>query len=328
MATEKNKGDGSIDAESKEILDEMEAEGIDTSSLTGKEAGEGSKELQETDDETSEEEDSEEESDTDADDKSEDEEEEEGDKSSDTDSEGEDDDEDEDEEDSEEGDEEDQKPKGKKTLVQKYRSTRKLLKETQETLAALQSSKSDEAFDAELKAFAEKNNMNIEVARGLIDFAARRSKLPKAVLDDIQRSRAERRNTDYWADQHKKFETDFKSNVLPVLQQFEMSEEEIQGIQEQLNNDPASPFYAWDKKNKTKSLVALALGIRRAASSGGKTQNRVTSEGGRANNLNRGKSAKNEDEVTSEDIDNMSDEEFDSYSDKLGKKSKSVVHRS
>lgn len=331
MATPEKKpaqAGGEMDQDTKEILADMEAEGIDTSTLTGGEAQPGSKELQESETETEEE--SEEEAEESDDDESEDEEEDDEEESeSESETEGDDADEGEeesedDEDEEEEGEQSKDGKKGKLSLIQKYRKTKKLLRDTQTALTNLQQAKSDEAFDAELKTFAEKSNLNIEVARGLIDFAARKAQLPKSVLEDIQRSRAERRNTEYWQSQHTSFDKDFNSNVSPVLQQLGKTAEEIAEVYQTLNADEKSPLWAWDKRNKNTSLVKLAL----TAIRGDKKPNRTSSEGGTGSRAPRGKGGKEVSDMTGEDINDMSDDEFDKFSDGLAKNSKSVVHRS
>lgn len=323
--------EGEMDEDTKEILAEMEADGIDTSSLNGgkrvdpkakeedeegdndssqedeeDEAEAGSKEGQETEEETEEEEEADEDS---ADDDSEDDDDAEGEEDEDTD---------------EEEEPEGKGKKGKLTLVQKYRREKKLRIGAQAALETLKNAKSDEAFDAELKTFAEKNNLSLDVAKGLVDFAARKAGLPKDVLADIQRSRTEQRDKDYWNDQHKGFNTDFTSNVIPALQSLGLDKSKIESIYKTLNEDEASPFWAWNKKNKSQSLVKLALSIQRE---GGKKGNRTSSESTRGG-LNRGKSQKENSDLTPDDINDMSDAEFDKFSDDLGKNSKSVVHRS
>lgn len=326
------------DDDGQDILAEMEAEGIDTSSINGgkrvapaekkpnskeeetgdddssqedeeDEAEEGSKELEETSEETTEEEKEDESEEQSTDDSDEDEE--------DT----------EDEESEEDEDEAEAPKKGKLTLVQKYRKEKKLRQETQAALEALKTSKSTESFDAELAAFAEKSNLSLDVAKGLIDFAARKAGLPADVLKDIQQSRQERRDTEYWNEQHKNFNNDFQNNVIPVLQQMGLTNDQIAETYETLNSDEKSPFWAWDKKNKPTSLVKLALSLQRGGSKGGSKGNRTSSEGNRSGALNRGKSGKEISDMTAEDIEEMSDAEFDKFSDKLGKDSKSVVSR-
>lgn len=309
-----------MDQDSKEILAEMEAEGIDTSELTQGQrvAPAEKKEEEEETDDSSKEEEEEEESGSKEDQESAEEtaEEEEEDESSD-------DSEEEEDDDAEEEDESESKGK-RLTLVQKYRKEKKARQALEHTIEVLKAAKNDESFDTELKTFAEKNNLSLDVARGLVDFAARKAGLPKDLLEDIQRSRQERRDTQYWQQQHKDFNKDFQSNVLPVLEQMGLDEEAIKATYETLNADEKSPFWAWEKKNKSQSLVKLALSINRT---GGKKGNRVSSESSRAS-LNRGKSQKEASDMTPEDINEMSDAEFDAFSDKLAKGSKSVVHRS
>lgn len=312
MAKEKKLGEGPMDEDTKEILEEMEAEGIDTSTITG-----GKKVVQANshkDDEAEEEPDlDDEEDDTEDESESEDEESEEDEEDEP--------DVDEEEESDEDSDEDKEKPEGKLTLVQKYRKVKKHAKELETTLATLQTANSEEAFDKELKVFAEKSGMNIEVAKGFLELAAKKAGLPKDLMDDIQKSRQERRNNDYWSSQHKAFDKDFKSNVKPVLENLGLDEDQIAEVRETLNGDDKSAFWAWDKKNKSTSLVKLALQLQRKGNS------RTSSEGRLNKSLNRGKSAKQIDEMTAEDIDDMSDEDFDKWSDGLGKNQKSVVHR-
>ncbi len=290
-----------MDEDTKEIIAEMQAEGIETESITGGEVIPP----KEDDDETVITDDSEEEEEETEDEESEEESEDEDDDS---------------EEEEEEDAEEDGKPK-KLTIVQKYRKERKLRKELETTLQTLQNANSEETFDKELKAFAEKAGMNLEVAKGFLELAAKRAGLPKDLMEDLQKSRSERRDRDYWSGQHKQFDKDFNANVKPTLESLGKTAEEIKVVYETLNGDDKSPFWAWDKKNKSTSLVKLALSTLRKGPS-----SRTSSEGGNKN-LNRGKSAKAVEDMTGEDIDDMSDEDFDTFSDSLGKQSKSVVSR-
>lgn len=295
------------DQETDEILAEMEADGIEVPKLD--------KNLQEeepNDDQTvtdPEEEESEEES-------------EEEEEASDDDSEEEDDD-DEDSDDDEEESEEDSASTGqgkRLTLVEKYRKEKKLRREAEDALKKATEANTEEQFDAEIKAFADKNNMNLDVAKGIIELAAKRAGLPNDVLTDIQASRKERRDREYWDNQRVQFRKDFDSNVVPVLENLGLKTEEIQKTFDTLNADEKSPNWAWDKKNKSKSLVQLALNIKRAGA------NRTSSEGG--TRKVRTQSGKSIDEMSGQDIDDMSDEEFDTLSDTLGKQARSVVHSS
>lgn len=303
----------SMDQDTKDILAEMEAEGIDTSSLTDGErvAPATRSEVITPDDED--------EADDDESD-AEDEEEDVVDPAL---------DESEEESEDDESEEEDEEPvtpkKGKKSVLDKYRDSRKKIRELNDTIAALQNAKSDELFDAEIKAFAEKNSMDVEVAKGLIDFAARKAQLPKAILEDIKRSREERQQAEYWTSQHKGFEREFRGSVVPVLESQGLSKAAIQEVYETLNGDEQSPFWAWDKKNQGKSLVKLALDMQDGKASKG---NRVSSESSKPNRRRSNNSAeKDPAEMTPEDIDDMSDEDFDNFSDKLGKGQKSVITR-
>lgn len=314
--------EGPMDEDTKEILAEMEAEGIDTSTIIPE--GESKPAPKAKDDDTDDEHDSdpeldesEEETEEEEDDESESEDDEESDEDTD-DTDGDDDDEESDEDD----DENKEKSKGKLTLVQKYRKEKSKRKELETTLATLQQTKSDEAFDAEVVEFAKKSGMNLDVAKGFLELAAKKAGLPKDLMEDIQRSRKERRESDYWSSQHKQFDKDFRDNVQPVLQSLGKSKEEIKTLYDQLNTDDKSPLWAWSPKNKSTSLVKLALSLTRDKTT------RHSSEGNAGKSFNRGKSSKSPEEMTGEDINEMSDEDFDTYSDSLGKSSKTSIHRS
>lgn len=297
-----------MDKETKEILEEMEADGIDTSTIRN-----GEKIDKALDEPAEEAEQSDEPEEEEADEEDEETEEEESDDET----------EDDDSEDSEEeeGDEDEDKSK-KLSIVQKYRRERKLRKEAENALGELQKAKGDEDFDQQLKAFVAKSGMNEDVARQFLDLAAKRAGLPKEFLEEMKRSQRERRNTDHWSDQHKQFDADFKNNVTPVLESLGKSKDDIKAIYQTLNEDKKSPAWAWNPTNKKTSLVKLALGLAR-----GKTD-RTSSEGNAGRAMNRGKTSKSVDEMDGEDIENMSDDEFDTFSDKLAKDNKSTLHRS
>lgn len=297
------------DQETDDILAEMEAEGLELPAFAGEKAAADSQEDAEV--HSPELEESEEESKDDAS------------RQSDDDS-GEDDSDDEEEAgDGESAEGEEEESEGDKhkplSLKEKYRREKKLRKDAETALSKALAAKSDEQFDAEIKAFAEKAGMNLDIAKGFIELAAKRAGLPKDVMEDIQASQKERRDRTYWDDQRKGFEKDFSSNVIPVLQQFGLKEDAIKAIHETLNADESSPNWAWAKSNKQKSLVQLAL----TRTSG----NRTSSEAS-GNRRVRTPSGKAPEEMTAEDMNAMSDEEFDSFSDKLGKQSRSVVHSS
>ncbi|MDE1944824.1 MAG: hypothetical protein KGI03_00930 [Patescibacteria group bacterium] len=214
--------------------------------------------------------------------------------------------------------------------MQKYRREKKLRKAAEAAAAAAVAGNSEATFEKEVKEFAEKNRMNVDVARGLIELAAKRSGVPKEVLADIEATRAERRNREYWADQRKKFDKDFNANVVPVLRSQGADDAKIREVYGQMNGSfdadgvpqsSGSQGWAWGKANKGKSLVELALAV-----GGGKTT-RHSSEGG-SRGRTRSAPQKDPGEMSGDDINSMSDEEFDSFSDGLGKQTRSVVHRS
>lgn len=325
------------DAETDEILDEMESEGIEIPSFEGAGAAAKEEDGKTTDPELEESEEETEEESEDSD-EDEDEEDSEDDDSSEEDEDAEEDADESDEagdaDEDEEGDDEDDAAASGKTgkrltLVQKYRKAKKDLREVRTTLETIQNAKSQEQLDAEIKAYAEKTGMKFEVAKGLIELAAKKAGLPQDVLDDLKASREERRDRDYWKEQRSKFRKDFEGNVLPVLENMGLTKDQIQETYDKLDGDQTSEFWAWDKKNKEKSLVALALGMYRDREGGkGKSgKNRISSDSGGSRRTSAD-TAKDPSEMTGEDIDSMSDEEFDKFSDGLGKGQKSNIHRS
>ena len=313
------------DKDTDEILAELESEGYEipesvgdgssTEADEGEDSAEHKTEETTTSTETSEEEEEEDESnDTEA--------------STDEDDEEEDDDEDSEEEESDDDDEPEGDDKkgadGKKSkipLVKKYRANKKLLRKTQEALAIALASKSDEDFDKELQKFSEESGMPIETAKRFLELAAKRSGLPKETMDGIQASIKQAKDREYWDDQHKNLEKDFNSNVVPVLENMGLSKEEIQETLTTLDSDATSPFWAWGKKNKDVSLVKLALQLKKGVI---KPINRQSSEGG--SRRTKAPSNKEPSEMTPDDVNSMSDEEFDEWSDKMGKGSRSVIH--
>ena len=296
--------DGAMDDDTREILEEMEAEGIDTSSLTGGEKiiSNGGTDAPDEDDDAPDEDDDAPDEDDDAPD--------------------EDDDNDEDDEPIEA-----MHPTQKLTLVDKYRHEKKLRKEAQDALSKLQASKSEETFDLELENFAKKAGMDLDIAKQLINFAARakgrEDGLSAEEIQDLRAIRKEKQKSEIWSAQHKQFDQDFENNVRPVLLSMGKDEEEIKDVYDTLNTNPKSGVWAWDPKNAKVSLVKLAL----QATKGSKT--RISSESSDARSFNRGKTNKSyTEDATAEEIENMSDEEFDKYSDAKGKQSKGAIHRS
>lgn len=314
------------DPETDEILDEMAAEGLElpvfANDADPDESGDGEThdpELEESADETEEE---------GEEDDSTDDEEDEDDSS---------DEEDEEEEDDDDEDESDPKTKKRLGLVDKYKLERKKSRQKDSRIAELEgivdglkSGSTEAEFDKELTAFAEKNKMSVEVARGLIDLAAKRAGLPKDVMADLKAAREERERREYWGTQRKSFDKDFRGNVMPVLRSMGASRAEIARVYDTLNGDVSadgspratgeSKYWAWDKANKGKSLVSLALELR------GATATRISSEGG-SRGRNRSTPTKDPGDLTPADINEMSDEEFDAYSDNLGKNQRITIHR-
>lgn len=300
-----NKKDQDLDQETKEILEEMEADGYDTSDISGDtDVDKALEDPEEKESESEEEEESE---------QSEEDEESEDDDASD-------DEESEDEESDDEPEEDESKDK-KIGIVSKYRRERKLRKAAEATIVELQKTKSDESFDKELESFATESHMPLDVAKKFIELAAKRSGLSPDLMASLQQSQKDKRNSDYWANQRKQFGKDFKDNVIPVLESLGKSKDDIDAIYKTINEDKKSPLYAWSPKNKSVSLVKLALTIARNKNS------RTSSEGNAGKSMNRGKSGKAPEEMSGEDIDNMSDEEFDTMSDNLAKNTKSTIHR-
>jgi hypothetical protein len=310
------------DEETDDILQEMADEGIELPAFAGDtaEVEDTSKEkvddqeLDESAEETSEEEG----------------EAEDGEKKSKTDDESEEDDdeadddqgEDDGDDEGEEGEEGDGKKKGKRLgLVQKYRNVKNQLREANAAIETLKAAKSQEEFDKELADFAKKMHWELEPAKQFMELVARRAGVPKEVMDEIQASRKERSDREYWGKQRKSFERDFSGNVAPVLENLGKSKAEIAAIRETLYSNEDSEFWAWDKKNKPKTLVQLALGAVRASGS------RSSSErsGNRVTRTPRGKDVS---DMSAEDLNEMSDEEFDKWSDSLGQGQRSTIHRS
>lgn len=319
MATRPSTGDKETD----EILDEMRAEGIEVPDIKPDDKGDTESDKgQEThspDLDESEEESEEEEDEASSDDEaSEDDDEEESEESDDSDEEDED---EEDEEDDEVDSEKDGKQK-KLTLVQKYRKEKRLRQEAQEALVKIQQSRSEAEIDTEITKFAEANKMNPAVAKGLIDLAAKKAGLPKDMIDSIRQSQKDKERRAYWDDQRKKFDSDFTSNVVPVLESMGKKPEEISAIRTELDRDKKSPNWAWAKANKNASLVSLALKLAKPGQA-----DRVSSETG-GTRRTRTPSQKDPGDMTGDDINSMSDKEFDEFSDKLGKEAKTAIHRS
>jgi hypothetical protein len=315
------------DDETDEILAEMEAEGLELPAFSGDgdDSGDESKTKDREDDDDAEgdsnkdqkgDKDDDQSGDEDDESKSEKDGDDEGDDHTDDDEgEGEGDDDD------ESDDDENGKKKGKLSLVQKYRKTKKLLADARTTIDQLQNAKSEEQFEKELADFAKAQGWEIGPAKQFVELVAKKAGLPKDMMDDIQKSREERRTVEYWKTQRKQFDKDFAGNVTPILEDLGKSKAEITAIRETLMTDESSEFWAWDKKNKPKTLVQLALGVVR----GSGTRTSSERSGNRTTRTPRGKDVS---DMTADDINEMSDEDFDKFSDNLGKTQKSQIHRS
>lgn len=297
------------DRETDEILAEMEADGIELPAFKdGKTV------------ETTEETDPEENSDPDLEESAEETDEEE----------------EEDEDESDDADEEDDSPaeddepearaKGKKTIVKKYRELRKVNRELRQTIETMRSASSKEDAKTAFDEFVKEANMAPEVAEKLIAVIEKRL-FPKGVRDTIAAAQTEQADRALWSDQATKFDKDFNANVVPALEAQGLDQTKIREVYDALN-DENSPSYAWSPANAKKSLVALSIGLVKPGAK--TTATRRSSEGASPvrNRGSRSVTEKDPSDLTGDDVNEMSDEEFDRFSDDLGKRAKSTIHRS
>lgn len=316
----KNKANRTGDDETDEILNEMEQEGEALPAFA--DAPEDTEDEEESEVEEDEEEENSDEEDEDADtaDESETADEEDGDEADDESEESEEeegDEEDADDEDEEEEDESIDPANSSKTpLWKRLKLTKGLLRDAQKQLATYKESNTEAQLDAKVEAFSKEHNVSKEAAKALIEIAASIA-AEKAGIDPTLRATIERvvkrdEQQEYWAEQDKAFVRDFRSNVGPLAKR---DGKDLVKVQKRLQ------VLAFQPEHAKKSLVSLYL--EQYGEKGPKR--RITGEGNRGTH-GRVHGVKTED-LQPEDIDSMSDEEFDTFSESAAKSSKLRIVR-
>jgi len=327
MSTPNKNGGKTGDPETDEILAEMEEDGekppfAPASEDESKDGDEVDEEEEEDESEDDEEEDEEEDDDEDSEDEDEEESDEEDsedeDEEDDVDEESEDsedDDEDEDEE-GEDEDDEDDNSSAKKPAWMRLREEKKRRKDAEALVEKLQGSKTESEMKEKLEAFAKANKLAPEAVKELAtitaSLAANQLGIKPEEKKEIDSFLKERQQQKFWTKQDKAFDADFRKNVLPLAKRDGADVAKIRKTLHALAFEPA---------NVKNSLVELYL--KNAGKPAGKGKR--TSESGRA--FRHGKSEKDPSELNPDDIDSMSDEEFDQLSETLEKSSKLKIIR-
>jgi hypothetical protein len=192
--------------------------------------------------------------------------------------------------------------------------------------------KKQEDIDTEIATFAQANRLNPDVAKGLIELAAKKlggTGLSKETQEAIEQVVAQNNERRFWSDQDASYERDFNQNVLPIVlrENPDITQDAVDKLYDSLHSAAFSPE-AGQRKNPTtgkyeggaqKSLVELYF----ATSKPTKPKDNRTSEDANPSHISQ--DGTNYDDVTADDIAQMSDAEFDKFSDTMGKRAKSQI---
>lgn len=234
---------------------------------------------------------------------------------SDEESEDEEDDESEGDDEEEEEEDDDDEQSAHKPAWMRLRDTKKKLRDAEKLIADLSKSKDDLDMEKRFAEYGSKHKLQPEAVKELAQLAASLSakqvglddKTKKDIADVLKQSKESK----YWEKQSKEYVKDFRSNVLPLAKRDGANVARVQKVLQSL---------AFAPENAKKSLVSIYLD--KFGKNGSKKK--ITSEGGRSF---RGTPGKELGEVSAEDLDNMTDEEFDKFSDSLAKDQKSKITR-
>lgn len=188
--------------------------------------------------------------------------------------------------------------------------------------------------DAEVEQFAKLNGLKPEATKGLIDLIAKKlgstSTLTDEERDALRQNVQVQKERQFWDSQDQAYDADFRQNVLPFVRQENpnITEAELERLYDDLKDLAFDPKNAQRRNSRTgeyagtpqKSLVEIYLGTTQSRR---KPSDRRTLEGGSPNRVTQGDVS--DEDVTAEDIAAMSDEEFDKYSDRMGKNAKSTI---
>ncbi len=300
------------DSETDSILDEMEQEGDELPVFAGApedDAGAEESDAATDEDEEADEEESEEETDAESE---EDEEEEESEEEDEDGEEGEDEEKDEDDAGADDSDEEDE---ASMPLWKRHKIMKKKFSDAQKLISDLTSKTSEVELDTQLEAFSKKHKVSKEAAKEMIEMAAslaaRQAGIDPSLKATIDRVVKRDKRDQFWAEQDKKYTSDFTSNVAPLAKRDGLDPAKVQKRLHGL---------AFLPENAKKSLVSLFL---ETYSKKG-PKRKITSEGNRSHGR---VSATSVEDIQPEDISDMSDDEFDEFSEALGKSSKSRIVR-
>ncbi len=221
----------------------------------------------------------------------------------------------------EEGDSDDEDDKSEEDqdrtpLWKRHKELKKELKAAKTLLETLSKQTTEAELDSKVESFSKKFNISKDAAKEMVQMAASLAAKQAGIDPELKKSLESLTKRDaeqkYWDGQDKAFRKDFTQNVAPLIAR---DGKDLSKIQKELRAISFTP------ENVEKSLVTLYL------EKYGKTEGhrpRTTTEGNRTHG--RIPSKKTQD-LLPEDIDSMSDEEFDEYSESMGKESKSRIVR-
>lgn len=208
------------------------------------------------------------------------------------------------EEESEE--EEEETPKSPRSVpIQKYEYLKDKVKDLKKQLEdAAKNPKKD--VDDEIKKFAEEQNLDIDAAYKLVDLISKRA-IPDDLRQQLEKAKAKQEESEMWDSQYEQYNEEFRKSLVPVIKRDNpaITDKELSALAKEMRETAFNP------KNVEKSLVELYF-----AKDTGKKH--VAGESNKIKSIPKTVSL---DEITAEDMSNMSEKEFEEFSNGLAARS-------
>jgi hypothetical protein len=213
------------------------------------------------------------------------------------------------EEDETEEEEEEEEKSPRSVPVQKYEYEKEKRKKAEALVKELQNQPKKVEVDDEIKKFAEEQNLDIDAAYKLVDLVSKRA-IPDDLRAEIEEGKKQREDKKMWEGQYQQFDDEFSRSLVPVVKRDnpQMTDKDIQKLAEQMRDT------AFEPKNASKSLVEIYF----AMSDSDKKKSRVAGESNKVHSIPKNTPLE---EITAEQISDMSEKEFEEYSNALASKS-------
>lgn len=204
----------------------------------------------------------------------------------------------------EEEDEEEEPVRQRSVPRQKYDYLKEKLGKLEGELAEFKKNPQKNDVDDEIKRFAEEQNLDIDAAYKLADLVSKKA-IPDDLRETLESLKAERQDKEMWDSQHQKYEDEFTRSLAPIIKRDnpKITDKELRTISKEMREE------AFEGDNADKSLVQLYLSQPKKRFSGEPTSVRSIPK------------TVNMEDMTAEDISDMSDADFEEFSNNLGKKS-------